>query len=76
MGLPLTTDEKLIGEDKTVIRKSNDAIVMTIRKKLKYLTHIQKCLQNHSVLTMKYVEEDGRPFLKVELEPKQNEQKR
>ena len=73
MGLPLTTDEKLLGEDKTVIRKINDTIVMTIRKKIKYMAYVQKCLQNHSILSMRYIEEDGRPILKVELEPKTNE---
>lgn len=73
MGLPLPSSNHIIAKDETVIRKSNDSIVMTIRKKLKYLHRIQECLNNHSVLSMVYVEEEGKPILKVELEPKHEE---
>ena len=71
MSLPLPTSEDVIAEEKTMIRKSNDVWVLTIRKGIAKLKSVVNA-RNH-ILNVKVVRENGKPILKVELEPKQNE---
>lgn len=67
----MSTQENVIAEEKTMLRKSNDVWVLTIRKGIAKLRAVVNA--RNQLLDVKVVLENGKPILKVELEPKKIE---